>query len=89
MTYGKDDIRNKLVDFFENKFEISFKSGETDADTDLFDEGLIDSMDSLILVTFLEKTFDITINPQHLTDNPFNSVNDIADLVFQLAEKGI
>ena len=78
----KNEIENRIIDFLKDRFELPF--GEDEAlknDTHLYDYGYIDSMDSLVLITFLEKTFKLEITTQELIDGSINTVDEMACFV--------
>lgn len=78
----RTEVRDSLVRFMMDRMEIPFgEDPELDDDTNLFESGNIDSLDSLVLLTFLEKTFKVTVEPDDLIENPLNSVNEIVDFV--------
>jgi acyl carrier protein len=77
-------IKNKIKKFLEERFEIEFDGEELTDDTDLFEEAYIDSLESLVIISFLEKTFNIDITPENIIESDFRSLNDIADLALEL-----
>jgi len=80
---SKEEVRDSLVKFLIDRLELPFgQDAELDDDTHLFDYGYLDSLDSLILLTFLEKSFKVTVSPDDLIENALNSVNEITDFVF-------
>ena len=54
---------------------------EVDNNTSLFDEGIIDSLGQVKLISFLEKKFDLTIDPGEITTDNFDTISQIAHLV--------
>lgn len=52
-----------------------------DYDIEIFENGLVNSLFAIELMTFLEKTFGIKIRFDDLDMNNFKSVNCIADFV--------
>ena len=80
---SKEEIRDSLVKFLIDRLELPFgDDAELDNDTHLFDYGYLDSLDSLVLLTFLEKTFKVAVSTDDLIDNSLNTVNEITDFVF-------
>jgi acyl carrier protein len=77
-------IKNKIKNFLEERFEIEFDGEELTDDSDLFEEAYIDSLESLVIISFLEKTFNIDITPENIIESDFRSLNDIAALVVEL-----
>ena len=63
----------------------NFLFGEEDQlmpDTDFFDKGIIDSTGVIELVSFLEETFNITIDDEELIPQNLSSLNKV-DLFLQ------
>ena len=80
---SKEEIYKQLKDFLIDRFELPFGDDPDLGDeTHLYDDGFIDSMDTLVLLTFLEKTFQIKVETQDLLDSPINTVQEIVDFVF-------
>lgn len=78
----KAEILDSLVKFLIDRLEIPFGDDpDLDYDTNLFDSGNIDSLDSLVLLTYIEKTFKVAVEPDDLIEHPFNTVNEIADFI--------
>ena len=78
---SKEEIKSTLKKFLIKRFELSFGDPELDDDTHLYEKGYIDSIDSLVLLTFLEKTFKIKIDAQDLIDFPINTVNEMVEFI--------
>ena len=53
-------------------------------DTDLIEEGILDSFDMVSLVLELQDAFDITIDVSQLLPENFESVNTIAEFIDKL-----
>ena len=53
-------------------------------DTDLIEEGILDSFDRVSLVLELQDAFDITIDVSELLPENFESVNTIAEFIDKL-----
>jgi acyl carrier protein len=54
-----------------------------DADTDLFRQGLIDSLGLVELIAFCEQEFDVTFGIAELTEENLASARSMARLVLQ------
>lgn len=70
-------MREKILNYITEQF---IEEGEIDYDTNL--EEYIDSFSFLVVVLFLEKTFDVKINDATAAD--LNTVNKMAELVEKL-----
>jgi len=69
------DIKAKLREFLDKECGIS--EDQYDDDTFLFTGGLLDSMDILKLVAFLEETFDLKVNSFSVTLDSLDTLNII------------
>jgi len=58
-----------------------------DAEKKLIDDGILDSIDIISIVTELNDEFDININVQYLLPEYFNSIEAIYELVQKLLEE--
>jgi len=82
MKLSPDDIQKTIIDFLSERFDLDFEDDpDLNEDTHLYDRGYIDSLDSLVLLNFLEKTFDLTIATQDLMDNPINTIHEMVSFV--------
>ena len=75
-----DSTRDQIGEFIRS--ELVIEADEViNNDTNLFSSSIIDSMNLLELVSFLEQTFSIAISPTELTLDHFDTVDRIADYV--------
>ncbi|HEY9777002.1 MAG TPA: acyl carrier protein [Planktothrix sp.] len=75
---AKDElIYQKVTAHLAGKYNVKLEGG-VDENTDLFIEGLLDSIGFVELVSFLEKTFGIQLNESELS---FENVNTVAHIV--------
>ncbi len=70
-----DEIRKFLV---ENR---AAGSGEIADDVSLLEQGVIDSVTMVDLITFLESRYEIRIEDEEMTPENFDSLNAIVTLV--------
>lgn len=88
----KDDVKELLdgIDADEikaivTKFIQSKKEGaKLEGDTNLFENGFVNSLFALDIVTFLEKTFKIKLGKNDITKDNLSTVNKIVALVEKL-----
>lgn len=76
----KKEIKRSVIEYIRNNF---FFGAEITADDDasLIETNIIDSTGFLELVTFLEKTFELTVSDEEMTPENLDSVNRIVDFV--------
>lgn len=71
----KEKIRNYIInDLSQSKVDIK------DLDS-LYDHNILDSLNIIQLVVFLQKEFQININPAHLLIEDFETIDSIVELV--------
>ena len=69
-------MKKELKHFLETTLLVEFDE-EVDDDTNLFTTGLVDSYGYVELVTFLEKTYGVSIPNEDLNANALTTVNSI------------
>ncbi len=73
-------MHEEIRKFLEERFDLDFEN-DLDNETDLFGGGYVDSLESLVIINFIEKKYKIKISPDDLVENEFNSVNDIVEFI--------
>lgn len=58
-----------------------------DVEDKLIDNGILDSMDIISIVTEVNDAYDIDINVQYLLPENFNSINAIYELICKLQDE--
>ena len=64
---------DKILEFIRE--EADLEEGEVDADTSLFRDQLLDSMNLTALIAFLEETFAIRVKPMDVVFENLDTVN--------------
>ena len=64
---------DKILEFIRE--EADLEEGEVDADTSLFRDQLLDSMNLTALIAFLEETFAIRVKPMDIVFENLDTVN--------------
>lgn len=59
-----------------------------EAETNLIDDGILDSFDMVALVTEINEEFDVRIGIENLVPENFNSVDSIMRLIEKIQEEG-
>jgi acyl carrier protein len=77
---SEEQIKEAVTKYISTKFRVNFGTGVSEQ-TDLFQEGLIDSFGFIELVSFLEKTFGIKFEDKEFTSNSLNTVTNIVATV--------
>ena len=73
------DIQEKLLGFIAENFFV--EKGEINLDKSLVDEGIIDSMGLIEIVTYLEYEFSIVVHEDQMTRENFGSIVKIVKFV--------
>ncbi len=71
----KDEIKKYIVDTF------MYGEGSVEYDQELYESGLINSMGFFRLLTFIEETYDLSIDMSELSVDNFTTVNDITTMI--------
>ncbi len=74
-------INEKVRDFILNEFLPGEDPDELKEDTPLIASGILDSIATLKLITFLEKEFDIAVAAHEADSENLNTITDICRLV--------
>lgn len=77
----EQQIADQLYAWIKENFDIDDDDSEYTKDVHLFDYGFVDSLDSTVIVSYVEETFDIEITQKDIVMYPMNTVNEIAAVV--------
>ena len=83
----QDEIRSTIRQFVLNEFPAARKRGIADGDS-LLEQGIVDSMGVLEIVTFLESAFDVTLSDDELMSDHFETVASISELIHRKIMEG-
>ena len=76
------DIAASVIDWIkENSSQGGLQSSEISVDTDLIENGLLDSIDLINLVAYLEDVYGFSLSPDDLVPESFMNVKAITNLV--------
>ena len=75
----KQSIENKIFDIIKK----IINNNAINKDSLFLDEGWLDSLSTIELLTEIEKAFNITIDNDQLTHENFNSLYNITELVLK------
>lgn len=76
-------IKNQLREYLLTELNLPLQPEELQDDTLLVSDRIMDSISSLMLVEYLEKTFDISFEPHEVTAENLDSLNIIEAFVNQ------
>lgn len=77
----------KRKEIIRNFFAEKRKKEIPNDDTDLFENGFVDSLFAIEIVVFLEKEFKIKIKNKDITKDNFRNINNIANVVVNAKKK--
>lgn len=75
---NSNDVKDKLILFFQNNILYNESANEINFDESLIDGAIIDSIGIIMLVTYIEKTFDFRVNDHEILPENFESINRIS-----------
>jgi acyl carrier protein len=78
---NRNEITEAVRTYLLNNLFDSSSAHELNDSTPLISSGILDSISTLQVVSFLEETFHVEIQPSDLNEDHFNTVSQIADLV--------
>lgn len=82
-----DEIEGKINEFIVNDL-LWEKQTELTADTQLLEEGIIDSIGLFRMVTFLEESFRVRVPDEDLLAENFQTIRRIGEFVKARLNKG-
>jgi acyl carrier protein len=82
----KTHIHSDIRDFVVTTCLSGDERGFDDA-TDLYQTGILDSFATIALVSFLDETFHVTLDPTDMTPQRLHCVASIAQLVMEKLER--
>jgi D-alanine--poly(phosphoribitol) ligase subunit 2 len=71
---------NEIISELKNYFSEIYK-GEIKNNSNLFEQGILDSMGIMKLIAFIEEKFKITADAEEITEDNFSTINSIVKLI--------
>jgi len=81
MTTNASEIESLLKKFIAEKLLVSEEGFQYGNDVSFLAEGIIDSIGVMELVSYVGDTFNITVDPQEVVPENFDSVSRLVDYV--------
>ncbi len=75
------DIKRRLKVFIRDKFLLGESSKIPNEDDSFLEKGIIDSTGVLELVSFIEETFNITVEDEDLVPDNLDSINKLTSYI--------
>jgi acyl carrier protein len=79
--YSNMDIKFQIRDFLARNLLFSEDGFKFTDDASFLEEGIVDSLGVMELVAFVQKAFNITVDPQDVTPDNFDTVNKLAAFI--------
>ncbi|BCJ72020.1 acyl carrier protein [Catellatospora bangladeshensis] len=83
-TIDTDEIQARVTSFIVDHLLGSESAGELDADSPLLEWGVLNSMNTARLLTFIREELHVSVPPTAITGRHFRSINTITSLVRSL-----
>ena len=81
----KEQVRAVVIEFIANNFIVNMEQlGDNDS---LVDKGIMDSTGIIIIVSFVEDTYQIQIRDSEITMENFGSINAIVEYIRSQIER--
>jgi acyl carrier protein len=74
-------MREVILEYIREQFSDNLSLNEINYDTPLITGGYIDSFSMVVVLIFLEKTFNIKIPDKEAIPENFNTINTMVELV--------
>ena len=81
------EAADRVEAFIRTQFDVSETDPRFSRDSDLFEQGYVDSVGVAELVGYLEEDFGIEIPEHDLLSDEFSRIHGIAQIVSRLAER--
>ncbi|WP_124068438.1 phosphopantetheine-binding protein [Clostridium sp. E02] len=76
---GREEIKNKIINFFEN---VS-RHKDIDSEQDIRTMEFINSLTVMQLIVFIEKEFELSVDDDVLGSEQFHTINGISNYIFK------
>ena len=83
-----EGIRRQIREFIQMNFLFDGAPADLDDAASLVEQGVVDDTGVLEIVLFVEDAWGLTVDPQDLRPEHFDSVNALAEYVFQHLANG-
>jgi peptidyl carrier protein len=81
-TRTREDISSELLIFVRESFLDGDPDGELDVDSPLLELGILNSLNTAILIAYLAETFGVHVSLIDVTASTFKSVRSLTEMVY-------
>src|ERR671923_1238212 len=78
------EVEARIETFVRSRFKVAAHDPGFSVSADLYEEGYVDSIGIVELVTFLEEEFDVAIPEEEMLGPDFSSISGIASIVTRI-----
>ena len=78
---SKTTIASRIEDFIRNEYRVSSSDPNFSAEVNLWEEGYLDSLGVVEVISFVETTFEVTIPEMALFSEDFTNIYGMANIV--------
>lgn len=82
---SRDVLGEQLSSYIEENFLSGTERSSIQPDTPLLEWGVLNSMNTAMLLSHIRKHVGVTVPPVYVTGRHFKNVASIADLVYELS----
>ncbi len=85
-SVNREDVLTRISDYVRREL-LHAEDGDTSdlaPDSPLLEWGVLNSMNTARLLTFIRDELDVVVPPTHITGRHFRSLNAVTDLVLSL-----
>ncbi|RME01250.1 MAG: acyl carrier protein [Calditrichaeota bacterium] len=75
------NVQEQLRNYIVSEFMYEQAADSLTADTDLLNQGIVDSMGILDLVSYMEENFGIQVSDEEITPENFRTLNTLTEFV--------
>jgi len=83
-TQTREDISSELLTFIRESFLAGDPEGELDADTPLLELGILNSLNTALLIAHLGEKFGVDVPLADVTATTFKSVRTLSEIVHEI-----
>jgi peptidyl carrier protein len=81
----RDEISDRLLGFIRERFLDNDVRSDLDEATPLLDWGILNSMNTTVLLSFIRTEFEIPISSARINGRNFKDVQSIASMICELS----
>jgi acyl carrier protein len=84
MSMSQAEIHDRIAEYISSQFLGDTEIAELEPDTPLLEWGVLNSMNTAMLLAFIRTELGVNVPPVMITGKRFHSPQTIADMVYEL-----